>query len=92
VEDKVIHATLTLGELVLAGADVLPSGYEPPSGFAVLLAMETAQQAERVFTALAVNGTVRVPLQQTFWSAAFGIVVDQFGVPWEINCEEAATT
>jgi PhnB protein len=26
---------------------------------------------------------VRMPLQKTFWSPAFGVVVDRFGTPWE---------
>jgi uncharacterized glyoxalase superfamily protein PhnB len=42
--------------------------------------------AERVFHALAENGIVRMPLQKTFWAVRFGVVIDQFGIPWEINC------
>jgi PhnB protein len=36
---------------------------------------------------LAEGGT---PLQETFWATRFGILVDQFGIPWMINCEKAA--
>jgi PhnB protein len=43
-----------------------------------------------VFHALAKNGTVRMPIQQTFWAARFGMLVDQFGTPWMINCEQRA--
>jgi PhnB protein len=28
-----------------------------------------------------------MPIQQTFWSARFGMLVDQFGVDWMVNCE-----
>ena len=45
---------------------------------------------ERVFQSLAEGGTVRMPLQETFWATRFGILVDQFGIPWMINCEKAA--
>jgi len=31
-----------------------------------------------------------MPLQQTFWAARFGTVVDRFGIPWMINGELAA--
>jgi PhnB protein len=31
-----------------------------------------------------------MPLAQTFWAARFGMVVDRFGIPWLINCEEPA--
>ena len=33
-------------------------------------------------------GTVVLPLEKTFWAARFGMVVDRFGIPWLINCEE----
>ena len=49
--------------------------------------IKTLAEAERVFSALAENGAVRMPLQKTFWSPAFGVLVDQFGTPWEINSE-----
>ena len=28
-----------------------------------------------------------MPLQQTFWAARFGMLVDRFGIPWMVNCE-----
>jgi len=28
-------------------------------------------------------------LQQTFWSEAFGMLVDRFGTPWMVNVESA---
>lgn len=87
--EKICHATLSVGANVLAGADVLAEQYERPSGFQVLLGIDDPEDAERIFHALADNGTVRMPMQETFWSARFGVLVDQFGVPWEINSEQA---
>jgi PhnB protein len=29
-------------------------------------------------------------LQKTFWSVGFAMPVDQFGIPWMINCEQAS--
>lgn len=46
--------------------------------------------AERIFHALAENGTVRMPIQQTFWPVRFSMLVDQFGIPWMVNCEQAS--
>jgi len=57
--------------------------------FAVLLGIDDPVDAERIFHALAENGTVQMPLQKTFWSVRFGVLVDQFGIPWAINCEQA---
>ena len=36
-------------------------------------------------------GTVTMPIQETFWATRFGMLTDQFGTPWMINCEKAAT-
>ena len=46
-------------------------------------------QSKGVFRALAENGAVHMPLQRTFWAARFGMLVDQFGIPWMVNCEPA---
>jgi PhnB protein len=29
-------------------------------------------------------------LQETFWAAKFGMLTDQFGISWMINCEKPA--
>jgi PhnB protein len=89
--DKIAHATLTVGGNNLMGADVLPEQYKPPQGFHVLLSMEDPAEAERIYHALAQNGTAQMPLQQTFWSVCFGVLVDQYGVSWEINCERSGS-
>lgn len=84
---KILHASILVSGSELLGADLRPEDYERPRGFFVLLNIAGAAQAERVFHALAENGVVHMPLQKTFWSPAFGVLVDPFGVPWEINCE-----
>jgi PhnB protein len=84
---KIIHATMTLDGQQLAGADVRPEDYVEPAGWNLLLAVADREKARQVFDALADRGVVKMPLQQTFWSPAFGVVVDRFGVPWEITVE-----
>ncbi len=86
---KILHATLTAGDSTLVGADVLPEQYERPKGFHVLLGIDDPAEAERIYQALVENGSAQMPLQQTFWAVRFGVLVDQFGVSWEINCEQA---
>jgi uncharacterized glyoxalase superfamily protein PhnB len=44
-------------------------------------------EAERIFQALSENGKVHTPIGQTFWAERFGMLVDQFGIPWMVNCE-----
>ncbi len=87
--DRIVHATLQVGEFELAGADVLPEDYASPQGFAVLLTFEDPAKAEYVFTELARGGEIRFPYQKTFWTPGFGVLVDEFGVPWEVSCAAA---
>jgi PhnB protein len=87
-QDKILHAQLNLGDMVLMGSDGLPEHFAKPQGFSVNLQLNDVAEAERIFHAFAENGTVKMPLQQTFWAKSFGMVVDRFGTPWMINCSE----
>ena len=89
-QDKVMHGTLTLGELVLTGGDVAPDRYEEPKGFSLSIQIASTADAERIFRELAKDGRIVMPLEKTFWALRFGMVVDRFGIPWLINCEESA--
>jgi len=88
--NKVIHATLDVGGDLLQGCDTPPDHYQAPQGFSVKLDLKDRAEAERIFQALAENGTVRMPLQETLWALRFGMLVDRFGIPRMINCAQAA--
>jgi PhnB protein len=84
---KIMHTSLKVGDQELMGSDSLPDYYEEAKGFSVSISVNDPVEAERIFHALAANGTVKMPIQQTFWASRFGMLVDQFGTPWMINCE-----
>ena len=86
--NKVIHARMTFGDQVLMGSDAPPDSYERMKGFSVSLQVETAVEAEKIFKTLSEKGSVSMPIQKTFWAERFGALVDEFGTPWMINCEE----
>ena len=85
--DKIMHGSLTLGDQVLMGGDAPPDQYEEPKGFSLSLQIESTADAERIFHGLALDGRIVMPLEQTFWAARFGMIVDRFGIPWLINCD-----
>jgi PhnB protein len=86
---KIMHARLSIGDVLLMGSDAPPDRYEPMKGFSVTIGVTDPREAERIFHALAEHGTVRMPIGKTFWAERFGMLVDQFGTPWMINCESA---
>jgi PhnB protein len=90
LRNKIAHARLTVGDKVLMGGDPPPEHFEEVKGCSVSLSVDDPADAERIFNALAANGTVRMPLQKTFWAIRFGMLVDRFGIPWMVNCEQAA--
>src|SRR5687768_10454271 len=83
--DRIIHATLIVGETSLGGGDAPPDRYEGPRGFSVTIQLDDPDEGERIFSALAENGTIQMPFQQTFWAVGFGMCIDRFGIPWMVN-------
>ena len=69
---------------------VLGGKIEAMKGIMVTLGIDEPAEAERIFHALSENATVQMPIQETFWARRFGMLVDQFGTPWMVNCEKAA--
>ncbi len=84
-DDKVMHANVQIGEHTLMVSDGQCSGDLNFQGFSLSLSLKDTTEAERLFTALADGGEVTMPLGKTFWSPAFGMVTDRFGVDWMIN-------
>jgi PhnB protein len=82
---KILFARLKGRTMTLTGADVLPGTYQAPTGFNLCLSTSAAAEAERLFAELATGGSVRMPLETTFYAERYGEVVDRFGVPWEVR-------
>jgi PhnB protein len=89
---KIIHATLVVGDSTLMASDSPPDRFEKPAGFSITIQVKDPAEAERIFKALSENGKITMPIQQTFWSPKFGVLVDRFGIPWMVNCEQAGET
>ena len=89
-KNLVMHVALPiLGGHVLMGTDVSESrGFKVNFGNNMFINLETDTRTEsnRIFKLLAKKGKVDTPLQEMFWGAYFGILVDQFGVGWMFNC------
>jgi PhnB protein len=86
--DLVSHATLQIGETALMFSDTFP-GQPHQSGNQVTICISTddADQARKFFEALQQDGKVEMPLQETFFSPAYGSLTDKFGVTFQIFTE-----
>ncbi len=83
-QDKVMHASLRIGNTTVLASDGRCLGHPNFQGFALSLAVANDDDAERLFGALADGGQVRMPLTKTFFSSRFGMVADRFGVAWMV--------
>jgi PhnB protein len=80
--DKVMHASLRIGDTAVMVSDGRNQGKPDFQGFAQSLTVATEAEAEQRFAALADGGQVTMPLAKTFFSPRFGMVADRFGVTW----------
>jgi PhnB protein len=85
--DKVMHAQLSLadGGILMASDWIGGMPYQGMKGFSIALTYGTAEEAKRVFDALAKDGMILLPLQPSFFAKSFGMLVDRFGTPWTIS-------
>ena len=85
--DKILHATMVIGDQRLMASDAPPGQYAKPQGISVSISLNDRDKGERIFNALAEGGTTTMPFAKTFWAAGFGMCTDRFGIPWMVNCE-----
>jgi|SRR5579862_2809969 len=86
---KIMHIRMKIGGQLLMGSDSPPEYSSTPAGFAVSIVVDTPEEADRIFNALAEGGEIGMPIEETFWAHRFGMTKDRFGVPWMVNCEKS---
>ena len=83
-ENKVMHASITIGDSRVMASDGGCQGKPDFKGFSLSITVANEAEADRVFAALSDGGTVQMPLGKTFFSPKFGMVSDKFGVGWMV--------
>ncbi len=82
--DKILHVSLRIGDSTVMASDGMCQGKPGFNGVTLSLSAADEADAGRLFAALSDGGQVRMPLAKTFFSPAFGMVNDRFGVPWMV--------
>jgi PhnB protein len=85
---RIMHSQLLHNGQPLLQASDDQSGSTPKIGdnFQVAIDCESVAEIDRLFAALGQGGTVRMPLGDMPWGARFGMLTDQFGIQWLLNC------
>ena len=93
-KNKIMHITLPISqETVLMGSDTggeWASHFSQGNNISLSINTDSREEAERLFNGLSENGTVTMPLADTFWGAYFGMWTDQFGINWMVNYDDPA--
>lgn len=84
MEEKIMHASLRIGDSVVMASDDCTATQTDFEGFQLSLGVADAAEAKSRFAALAEGGKVTMPLAKTFFSPSFGMLVDRFGVHWMV--------
>jgi PhnB protein len=84
----VVHARLEIGDTTLIGNDVPAAHFQKMRSVYLYLALDSAEEVERVHALLAQDGEIYMPLQQTFFASRFSMLRDRFGVSWTLLHQE----
>lgn len=85
--NKVMHASLRIGDATILCSDGRAEGKPKFEGFALSFTVPDVARAEKLFAALSDGGQVQMPLGKTFFSPSFGMLADRFGVGWMVYVE-----
>lgn len=82
--NKIMHASWRIGDSVVMGSDGITGDKPEFKGFSLSLTVKDEAEAKKTFEALGKGGQVHQPLVKTFFSPAFGMLQDKFGIGWMI--------
>ncbi len=82
--DKVMHSSLKIGDATVMMSDGRHTGHPEFKGISLSLIAKDPAEAEKLFNALGDGGQVQMAMSKTFFSPAFGMVADKFGVSWMV--------
>ena len=89
-KDKIMHATLMIGDGVIMASDT-PSNFGPPlsvgNNFSLTYPTQSKEETDELFAKISEGGTVTMPVEEQFWGAYFGACTDKFGINWQFNYE-----
>jgi PhnB protein len=86
--ENIMHCTIKVGDSIfMLSDDPRPGAAGPGGNISMAIGLDDPGRAKQFFDNLAEGGSVIMPIQKTYWAEAFGMLTDQFGIRWMINCE-----
>lgn len=86
ISNRVMHAELILGDDLFYFSDTTVEGeHQVGSNVQINLNLDTEEEIRKIYAGLSAGATITMELQDTFWGAIYGALIDKFGVSWSFN-------
>ena len=83
----ILHASLQRSDMVLMGTDMVgEQGLIRGNAISILIECSNEKEMRDYYAMLSEGGQTTYPIEQTFWGAFFGGLIDKYGNSWLLRC------
>lgn len=83
-KNLVMHGSIKINDTKIMFSDTLPdTGYKQGNNINILIQSNNEEEIRNQFAAFEKNGTILMPLQETFFCKCFGSLEDEYGIGWQ---------
>lgn len=89
MKQSILHSTLVHGGLIIMASDMAgEQGIIRGNSVSLMLNCSSEEEVRTYYAKLSEGGQATHPLENTFWGALFGDLVDKFGNPWLLHYDD----
>jgi PhnB protein len=89
MQESILHSTLTKGPLVLMASDMVgDKGLLKGNNVSLMLNCSNEEEIKKIYSQLSAGGEATHPLENSFWGALFGDLVDKYGNQWLLHFDQ----
>ena len=88
--NKIMHIALPIGNSILMANDVpdfLGRVNENENRSKIFVAVQSREEADKIFNGLSADGTVEMPIGDSPWGSYFAMFRDKYGIEWMVEFE-----
>jgi PhnB protein len=83
MKNAILHSSLTNGDFMLMASDIVgEKGLSSGNSVSLMLACRSEEEAKECYEKLSKDGEQTHPMEQTFWGALLGDLIDKYGNQW----------